>query len=126
MIQKYIIILALLVLAGCAGTGTGRAGPVHHVVVCWLKEPGNPDHCRQIIEASKSFKHIPGVLDIRAGKIMPTDRRIADNTFDLAVIISFKDRKSLAGYFADPRHTESSRKILQPLVRKTVVYDVIE
>jgi len=40
---------------------------VYHVVLCWLKEPGNSTARQKIIDVSKSFKSIPGVIDVKAG-----------------------------------------------------------
>ena len=69
-----------LALAGCdRGTG-GEAAPgrVTHVVLCWLKEPGNPQQRAQLVEVSRTFSEIPGVLEVKAGTVVPSDRARAD------------------------------------------------
>ncbi|NOR65319.1 MAG: hypothetical protein GQ468_04815, partial [Candidatus Scalindua sp.] len=38
------------------------ASKVHHVVVCWLNESGNEEARQKIIEASRGFSSIPGVI----------------------------------------------------------------
>ncbi|NNE93604.1 MAG: Dabb family protein [Verrucomicrobiales bacterium] len=96
---------------------------MEHVVLCWLKEPGNVSHRRQIIETSRSFRQIPGVLSVRVGESIPSDRPIVDDSFDVGIIITVRDAAALQAYLDHPIHVEAKRDVLQPLVKKIVVYD---
>lgn len=96
---------------------------IHHVVLCWLKEPGNLDHQSKIIEATKTFRDIPGVLDAQAGTTVPSNRAIVDDSFDVGILIVVADEESLRTYLEHPVHQEAKNEILVPLVDKIVVYD---
>lgn len=96
---------------------------IHHVVLCWLKEPGNLDHQSKIIEATKTFRDIPGVLDAQAGTTVPSNRAIVDDSFDVGILIIVADEDSLRSYLEHPVHQEAKNEILVPLVDKIVVYD---
>ena len=120
-----VLFLAVgFVWAGCGRAETPRA--VTHVVVCWLKDPGNADARDRIIEASRSFSAIPGVLSVSAGPVLPSERTIVDDSFDVAIVLSFEDSQALARYLEHPRHEKALREVLQPLVRKVIVYDFLE
>jgi len=96
---------------------------IHHFVLCWLKEPGNLDHRRQIIETSETFRRIPGVLEARAGVAVPSDRSIVDDSFDVGILIVVRDKESLSSYLEHPLHQRAKKDTLIPLVDKILVYD---
>ena len=58
------MLLVLFLLPACQ-QGKDRpdsASKVHHVVVCWLNESDNEEARQKIIEASRGFSSIPGVI----------------------------------------------------------------
>ena len=65
---------------------------VTHVVLFWLKEPGNKLHRNNIINASHSFTNIPGVINVKAGEPLPASREVVDDTFDVALVMTFSDK----------------------------------
>ena len=97
-----------------------------HVVLCWLKEPGNAKHRNQIIEVSKSFQKIPGVLEVRAGQVVSSEREIVDDSFDVAILVIVPDQKRLTEYLDHPIHQKAKKDALIPLVDKIIVYDFKE
>jgi hypothetical protein len=101
----------------------GTGDPVEHVVVVWLKSPGNTEHRRRIIDESEVLRRIPGVIDLRVGEMIPSERSIVDSTFDVALIVSFIDRAALDTYLAHPVHVELVGKTLKPLVERIRVFD---
>ena len=69
--------LLLITVTGCQSlpqAGAANKGQVTHVVVCWLKHHGNAAERAKLIEASKSFKAIPGVTDVSVGKVLVSQR----------------------------------------------------
>ena len=82
---------------------------VPHVVLCWLKEPGNDQHRQQIAEVSTSFLEIHGVLEVRAGQVVSSDREIVDDSFDVAILVIVPDQKRLAEYLDHPIHQKAKR-----------------
>jgi hypothetical protein len=106
--------------------GTKPASPIVHVVVVWLKEPGNGEHRTKMIETARSLKSIPGILDIQVGTTLPSERPIVDATFDVAIVITFKDEPSLRAYDPHPKHVQAVQNVLQPLAQKVVIYDFVD
>ena len=119
-------LLFCLLLAGPAipvAQANGTPEAVEHIVVVWLKAPGNAEHRRHIISESAVLRDIPGVTGLRMGEMIPSDRPIVDSTFDVALIVSFADRAAMQGYLTHPVHVELVGKTLKPLVEKIRVYD---
>jgi hypothetical protein len=123
-----LLILTVLVICACAQKRDKPPGDpqVHHVVICWLKEPGNEEARRQLIEASRSFESIPGVVRVSAGPALPNERAVADSSFDIAIVMTFTDRNALARYLQHPQHKKAAKELLRPLTQKTVVYDFLD
>lgn len=126
-----VLVSASLLSAGCGtlnwcGDRHSVDGSVYHVVICWLKEPGNEEARERLIDASKGFTAIPGVVSVVAGKVLPDDRPVVDNSFDVAVFMTFSDEAALRSYQSDPIHQNAIRETLTPLVRRILVYDFTE
>ena len=122
--MKNILATILLFTVGCVSTNHSRLKQeLSHVVLCWLKEPGNTEHRDQIINISRTFKKIPGVLEVRAGEVISSDRPIVDDSFDVGILVIVPDAKRLQEYLDHPIHQEAKRDILLPLVEKVLVYD---
>jgi hypothetical protein len=98
--------------------------PITHVVVCWLNNPKDDGAKEELVEASQSFRQIPGVLDVRVGKMIPSKRPQVDSTFDLAVVITFVDIAAMQAYEKNPIHLKAVQDVLKPHVRKFIVYDI--
>ena len=100
----------------------GRFG-VTHVVLCWLKTPGDAAQRKQLIEASYRFQEIPGVSLIAAGTAIPSTRPVVDASFDVAVVILFEDEAALRAYDAHPIHRQAVQELLRPLTQRIQIYD---
>ncbi len=118
-----ICLLATSWLAACAHTAPAPRARVYHVVLCWLKAPGDPVARQRIIDASKTFRTIPGVIDVKAGPSIPSHRAIVDDSFDVGILLTFPDRQAMRAYLTHPDHKRAVRRVLRPLVRKIIVYD---
>jgi hypothetical protein len=127
--MKYTLPLGLLLLVSvsCQSNQTAKVTPppqVEHVVLFWLKNPGDAAGRQRIIEATKTFTVIPGVLSVSVGPAVPSTRPVVDSTFDVGIVIRFKDRESMNAYEPHPIHTKAVTEILMPLARQVKVYDV--
>ncbi len=124
----HIIVFVLFSLPACQHD-KGPQNPtskVHHVVICWLNESGNKEAGQKVIEVSRGFSLIPGVINVRAGNVIHSEREIVDSSFDVAIYLSFENEQKLFEYLNHPIHKKAVEKTLKPLVRKVVVYDFIE
>jgi hypothetical protein len=124
--MKYLLLFTLLASTGCAGLGSRHDGALQHVVLIWLKDAGNAEQQAKIIEVSRSFLDIPGVLDVQAGKAVASDRDIVDDSFDVGILVVVPDERRLAEYLAHPIHQRAKNDVLVPLVEKILVYDIRE
>lgn len=115
--------LALLLLpAGqCAAAGTGVR--IVHVVLVWLKEPGNAAQRARVIEATRGFASIPGVMEIRVGEPLPSQRATVDDSFDVGLYMIFSSQEALEGYLTNPEHQAAQETVLRPLVKRVLIYD---
>ena len=124
--MKHLLLLTLLASSGCASLGSRHDGSLQHVVLIWLKDAGNAEQRAKIIEVSKSFRDIPGVLDVQAGKAVASERDIVDDSFDVGILVVVPDERRLAEYLAHPIHQRAKNDVLLPLVEKILVYDIRE
>ena len=113
-------IFALWFLNGCAALPSGT---VTHVVVLWLKEPGDAGQRAALIRASEEFRKIPGVRSVRAGACIPSVRPIVDSSFDVALTMEFASKADMQRYLDHPAHRAAAETVLKPLVKKITVFD---
>ena len=99
---------------------------LHHIVLCWLKDSGNEKDRKEIIEVTETLKNIPGVISAQAGEVVLSDRDIVDDSFDVGIIIVTKDQEDLQKYLDHPIHQKAKKEVLLPLVKKVLVYDIID
>ena len=119
-------LLLCIILLGCTVPGTKPERTLEHIVVVWLKEPGNPAHRQTIIEASEVLRTIPGVRSLKSGTVVPSERAIVDSSFDVALIVSFADHAALDTYLAHPLHVTLVDETLKPLVARIRVFDFMQ
>jgi hypothetical protein len=117
--------LALALLSGCASLLPRSAEPpaVTHVVVCWLKRPGNPEDRARLIAGGRSLERIPGIVRIRSGEVLPSKRPAVVSDYDVAFVMEFASEADLRAYERHPAHLAAVRDVLLPLVSRFQVYD---
>ncbi len=124
--MKPVVATLIVLVASCQPVqrDVRARGTVEHVVVCWLKTPGDAAARQRIIDESRAFVGvIPGLLDVSAGMSLPSTRPTVDSSFDVAVVMTFADEASLRAYDAHPRHKKAVDEVLRPLVARLVIYD---
>ena len=125
-LYMFFLSLPLLFSQGCSFSNyeAVHSDPVlSHVVLCWLKEPGNVEQRNRIIKMTESFKEIPGVRAARAGNPIMSERDIVDDSFDVGIIIEVRDEAGLKKYLDHPIHQKAKKDVLLPLVDRVLVYD---
>ena len=127
MLRRWIWLL-LFVLSAAGSFPVLAAEPGHdttvvHVVLLWLKEPGNPEHRQRIVDATRGFETIPGVIDVRVGEVVTSDRPIVDDSFDVGLYLTFSSIDAMNTYLADDRHQQALREVFRPLSERYIVYD---
>jgi hypothetical protein len=130
--KKTIVLFAVVasaLLTSCAQLGCAsapKAGNVEHVVLLWLNEPGNAAVKQKMIATARTFPHeIPGILAMSIGDAVPSSRDVVDDSFDLGLVIRFKDKAALDAYEKHPVHVKAAKEVLAPNASKLKVYDVV-
>lgn len=127
--SMHVFVLAVATMCAVSFTlsaiasGSPSDARVVHVVLIWLKEPGNQQHRNTIMEATRGFSKLPGVEQVRVGPPIPSERTSVDDSFDVGLYMIFGSTSDLDSYLQHPAHKEAQRTILGPLVERVLVYD---
>ena len=126
-VQTSIILIFIFTFSiACTFAHADEHTKVVHIVLVWLKEPGNQSHINNVINATTSLREIPGIQEIRVGQSIESERAIVDDSFDVALYMIFNTQEDLQRYLVHPKHVETVRVTLQPLAKKILVYDFEE
>ena len=91
----------------------------------WLKRPGNVDDQNLLLRALRTLRRVRGVNDVRVGRSLPVARPGLDQSFDLGVVMMFRDREALEKFERDQRRGQAIDAMLRPLVRQYSVYNFV-
>ena len=120
------ILAAFVALVSCASIAPPAArGSVDHVVLMWLKRPGNAEDKQAVLSATSDLRSIPGIQFLDTGTPLASDRPVVDDSFDLGLSMRFDSAASLHAYESNPLHVRKVNEVLKPLTRKIVVYDIV-
>jgi hypothetical protein len=93
-----------------------------HVVIFWT-DPANPKAPDELIAgAHRWLKPIPGALHFHIGRMAPSHRPVVDQTYQVALNITFKDKQAQDDYQVHPEHLQFVDQC-KHLWKKVVVYD---
>ncbi len=126
MMRIYInIMIQCVILSAFASSVSSKTqeNKIVHVVLVWLKQPGNHEHIQQVVEVSNQLKEIPYIQEMRVGKSIPSDRAIVDDSFDVGLYMIFANQEDLQRYLVHPDHKNAVKTVLMPLASKILVYD---
>ena len=118
---RCVLVAALLCCGGSASADSD--GEVVHVVMVWLKQPGNEAHRQQLIDGSKRLQQIPGVIDLQVGSVIHSDREVVEDSFDVALSVRFEDHAALQNYLQHPLHLGTVKSVFVPIMDHYRVLD---
>lgn len=101
-----------------------RSGTVDHVVLVWLKRPGNVQDKQALIKLGHDLRVIPGLQFLDSGTALPSERPTVDDSFDVGYVMRFDSPAALEAYAVHPVHVKAKDELVR-LSRKLLVYDVI-
>lgn len=112
-------------LARSGASGSSR-GQIEHIVYVWLKRPGNASDRAALVRATEEMRSSTGLIDsFQYGTALPNKRPAVDDSYDLAILMRFRDRDALRAFDTHPAHQRAKKEVLLPLARKVMIYDVI-
>ena len=95
---------------------------ITHVVVFWTDKPYGENR-EKLLEGTRMLGKIPGVLEYRCGKAVASPRAVVDDSFAVAISMTFATQADADIYQAHPIHLEFIEKYVKPLAKRLVVYD---
>ena len=120
------ILLGTLLWTSADEIKPANESKLYHVGLVWLKEPGNAEQRKKIIEAAHSFaKEIPEVESVSVGQALPQTSPYVDASFDVCFVMRLQDKPAMDRYGANPVHQQAAREIFLPLSSKILFYDYI-
>jgi hypothetical protein len=94
-----------------------------HVVIFWTR-PEKPNATDELLAGAEKFlRHIPGIAHFHVGRMASSPRPVVDQTYQVALNIVFRDKKSQDEYQVHPSHTDFVEKVFKPNCARCVVYD---
>lgn len=94
-----------------------------HVVIFWT-DPANPKAADDLMAGAERYlKPIPGATHFHIGRMAPSHRPVVDQSYQVALNITFPSKKAQDEYQVHPLHTEFIEKVFKPACKKVVVYD---
>ncbi len=96
-----------------------------HVIVVWLNEAGNKEAQDKFVEASKALNGLPGVIHRHVAVVEKSDRSVVDDTFDVLITVTFKNKAALKAYLDSPKHKEAVA-VFKTMANRVVIYDSID
>lgn len=94
-----------------------------HVVIFWT-DPANPRAADDLVAGAQ--KYLSGIPDIQAfhcGKMVPSHRPVVDQSYQVALNLTFPDKAAHDRYQAHPQHVEFVEKVFKPTCRRALIYD---
>lgn len=102
-----------------------RSGQVTRVMLFWLKWPINANDQNFLLRGLRTLRRARGVNGVRIGRSFKMNQPGAEQSFDLGAIVIFRDREALNKFERDPRRGAAIDAMVQPLVRRYTVYDLV-
>src|SRR6266480_3987613 len=85
-----------------AQAAPARSGQVTHVMLFWLKRPGNVDDQNLLLRALRTLRRVRGVNDVRVGRSLPVARPDLEQSFDLGGSLPLRDRATVSKFARRP------------------------
>ncbi|MCQ8106053.1 Dabb family protein [Methylomonas sp. SURF-2] len=131
--KTLVLALSLAAANGC-GVETVKpddsARRLHHLVLIWLKQPGDAALRQRYIDESKALAELPGVLAYHMGTPAAVRRgrasKAVDDSYDVAIAGVFESRQAFEAFLNHPEYLRVAQQVLRPLVESYRVYDFVE
>jgi len=94
-----------------------------HIVIFWT-DPAIPNAADELIAGAEQYlRPIPGALHFHVGRMAPSHRPVVDQTYQVALNLTFPDKQTQDDYQVHPLHLEFVEKVFKRVCRRVVVYD---
>ena len=94
-----------------------------HIVIFWTN-PDVEDAEKRLVDGLNHYlPDIPGVISMHVGRCAPSDRPVVDQSYQVALNITFKNKIVQDEYQVHPQHVEFVEKVFKQVCDRVVVYD---
>ena len=94
-----------------------------HIVIFWTK-PENPNAVDDLIAGAKKYlQPIPVVRSFHVGKMASSPRAVVDQSYQVALNLTFDSRQGEEAYQIHPLHLEFVERVFKPNCARAVIYD---
>ena len=127
--MKQWFIAAAIVAIATAGISLGMSEPKDksvfvHSVYFWLKEDVTADQRSEFLKVLRDLERIKSVEALELGVPAGTPRDVVDNTYDVALLVYFKDNEGHDLYQADKIHKDAI-EVFEDWIGDIQIYDAI-
>lgn len=126
--KKLIVIIQLLILSSLLFISSVNAAEndkaITHVIMVWLNKPATEKMRDDFVKASETLSDLPDIIHRHVGIVSQSDRKIVDDTFDVAITVTLKNKAALEAYLKHPTH-KKVLAIIKPMVNRVVAYDFV-
>jgi len=123
--NRYLAFVLSLLLVSCTCCQTTPKGKVEHIVLVWLKRPGNAADRATLIACARKFQaEIKEIQHLSVGTAVASERPIVDDTFDVGFVMRFASKADMDAYEKHPVHQKAVKETLLPIAKKVQVYDI--
>lgn len=121
----FLACFLLLSLTACQTSPTKNAesSKLHHIVMVWFNDNISEEEQKTIRKASYELKNISGILSLELGTAIPSERAIVDDSFDLGIVMTFRDQATMQAYLDHPHHKAFIKQHIKGKTKKLIVYD---
>jgi hypothetical protein len=130
--KSVILVICFLSVHGMSATLYARNNsPVEvkpvfvHAVYFWLHDHVTEGQKAEFVLLLRSFKRIKSVKSIYIGPPAGTPRTVVDNSYDVALIVGFRNKAGHDYYQAHRIHTDAI-KIFEGWIRDIKIYDMVQ
>ena len=125
MKKLLIILVAFLVMFGCAFKGNGKAQPVRHIILWTLIDSLEGSQRETIIRTTcEDFyslrDRIPGIISMSA----IYEGRLPSSNCDFMFDIVFESEDALKSFSENPEHLKQA-SVLKPFIKSQTCLDVL-
>ncbi len=100
-----------------------QAATLSHVVLVWMPAGASAEDIEAAMSHSAELMAIPGVVAVKAGRPLASERPVVDDSFTFGVHIELQDKAVLPGYLQHPVHVEYVDRYLKGKMEKLLIYD---
>ena len=94
-----------------------------HVVIFWTK-PEIAGAAEALLEgAEKYLRPVPGIRLFHVGKMASSERPVVDQSYQVALNLTFDTRAAQDAYQIHPSHLEFVETVFKPNCARAVIYD---